>query len=266
MTTHHKILKSQPPDVTISVGSGFDKQKFKCYKVILCQASDYFDVMFSIPFSESGSHHVEFPDKDPEGWTHFYNFICPGNVAVIDSKNVQHLLPWFHQCLMETALKKCDEFLSNHAWKGAIEVRSQLLSQEQFDESIRLYELAVFYGMEEAKEFYQTFMEAVIQNLKLTKELFDTNRLEKLIGIEHPLQVNDSIVKLRSFWSELPPLVKTKLEKFPSNSFDDTIALAFWMKTCIEYHFLYISVEPSESIHLDNDEGVYNSEESDYHH
>ena len=109
--------------------------------------------------------------------------------------------------------------------------------------------------MEEAKEFYQTFMEAVIQNLKLTKELFDTNRLEKLIGIEHPLQVNDSIVTVRSFWSELPPLVKTKLEKFPSNSFDDTIALAFWMKTCIEYHILYISVEPSESIHLDKDEG-----------
>ena len=150
--------------------------------------------------------------------------------------------------------------------EGCNRVRSQLLSQEQFDESIRLYELAVFYGMEEAKEFYQTFIEAVIQNLKLARELFDTNRLEKLIGIEHPLQVNDSIVTVRSFWSELPPLVKTKLEKFPRNSFDDTIALAFWMKTCIEYHFLYILVLPSESIHLDNDEGVYNSEESDYHH
>ena len=64
MSLPPKILKSYPPDVTVTVGSGDAEQQFKCYKVILCHASDYFDVMFSTDFVENSTSHVKFPDKD----------------------------------------------------------------------------------------------------------------------------------------------------------------------------------------------------------
>ncbi len=71
MSSPSKILKSYPPDVTVSVGSGDGKQQFQCYKVLLCLVSDYFDVMFSTDFMENATSHVAFPDKDPKGWTIF---------------------------------------------------------------------------------------------------------------------------------------------------------------------------------------------------
>ena len=76
MSLPPKIIKSYPPDVTVTVGSSDAEQQFKCYKVILCHASDYFDVMFSNDFMENSTSHVTFPDKDPNGWTLFWNFIC----------------------------------------------------------------------------------------------------------------------------------------------------------------------------------------------
>ena len=112
MSSPCKILKSHPPDVTVSVGSGDEKQQFQCYKVLLCLVSDYFDVMFNTDFMENATSHVAFPDKDPKGWTIFYNFISPGCHEVIDRSNVEHLLPWFHQFHMVASLRKCDIFLS----------------------------------------------------------------------------------------------------------------------------------------------------------
>ena len=49
-------------------------------------------------------------------------------------------------------------------WFGAASSRS--LSQEKFYEYKSLHKLAVFYGMGDPKEVYQSFMEEVIQNLK----------------------------------------------------------------------------------------------------
>ncbi len=64
MSSAPKNLKSHVPDVTVSVGSGDEKQQFQCYKVLLCLASYYFDVMFSTDVSENATSHVEFPAKD----------------------------------------------------------------------------------------------------------------------------------------------------------------------------------------------------------
>ena len=59
-------IRSQAPDVTVSVGSGESKQEFKCYKVILSFASEYLDAMLSSGMKEGEMGVIEFPDKDPE--------------------------------------------------------------------------------------------------------------------------------------------------------------------------------------------------------
>ena len=158
MSSPCKILKSHPPDVTVSVGSGDEKQQFKCYKVILCHASDYFDVMFSNDFMENSTSHVTFPDKDPDGWTLFWNYILPGSRDDIDVSNVEHLLPWFHHFDMRNELKKCDTILT----KRIIEVASEETTWENSTflrtELPRLFQLARLYRMEEAEETAQTTM------------------------------------------------------------------------------------------------------------
>jgi len=46
---------------------------------------------------------INFPDKDPEEWKLFYNFISPDNIgktnccAEIANDNVMILVPWFHE-------------------------------------------------------------------------------------------------------------------------------------------------------------------------
>ena len=120
MSLPPKILKSYPPDVTVTVGSSDAEQQFKCYKVILCHASDYFDVMFSTDFMENSTSHVKFPDMDTNGWTLLWNYILPGSRDDIDGSNVEHLLPWFHHFDMGNELKKCDTILA----KRIIEVLS----------------------------------------------------------------------------------------------------------------------------------------------
>ena len=158
MSLPPKIIKSYPPDVTVTVGSGDAEQQFKCYKVILCHASDYFDVMFSNDFMENSTSHVTFPDKDPDGWTLFWNYILPGSRDDIDVSNVEHLLPWFHHFDMVNELKKCDMILT----KRIIEVASEETTWENSTflrtELPRLFQLARLYRMEEAEETAQATM------------------------------------------------------------------------------------------------------------
>ena len=78
-----KWIRSQAPDVTVSVGSGESKQEFKCYKVVLSFASPYLDAMLSSSMKEGEVGRINFPDKDPEAeeWKLFYNFISPDNIG-----------------------------------------------------------------------------------------------------------------------------------------------------------------------------------------
>ena len=109
-----KKLRTQEPDVIISVGSGSSKQEFECYKFILCYASEYFDTMLSLPLREAESSRIELPDKDPEEWKQFYEFIDPATNrnAKITEQNVWILAPWFDEYQMEYLHNQCDEFVS----------------------------------------------------------------------------------------------------------------------------------------------------------
>jgi hypothetical protein len=221
----NKILKCHPPDVTVSVGSGDEKQQFKCYKVLLCLASDYFDVMFSTNLSENATSYVEFPDKDPKGWALFYNVICPGYHEVVDRSNVEHLIPWFHHFHMVTALKISDRILSQ-----------SIKGDAPFIVFVERFQLAKFYGMEEAVYAAETKMKEFLHMFGFSY-CIDTISLRGLVSIEPPLQTSElGFVITESFWSELPYLVKKKLKLYPENTLDDIDKLVLWMKECFIYH------------------------------
>ncbi len=110
-----KRLKSLPPDVKITVGSGKTKKEFDCYSVILRQASDYFDAMLSHPVQEAQSARVDLPDKDPEEWELVYMYIDPAQpTPTFDLHNVLVLAPWFHYLQMTEYTKKCDVYFAEN--------------------------------------------------------------------------------------------------------------------------------------------------------
>lgn len=75
--TPRKKLRSQKPDIIVSVGSGDNKQEFECYRFILCYGCDYFDTMLSHSLCETETSRIEFPDKDPEDWKLFLTSLIP---------------------------------------------------------------------------------------------------------------------------------------------------------------------------------------------
>ena len=109
----HKKLRSQPPDIIVAVGSGTNQKEFECYSQILCFASEYFDTMLSAPMRERTNARIEFPDKDPEEWKLFFNFIDPSTshstAAQVNKDNVFILAPWFHEHQMDFLFEQCDE-------------------------------------------------------------------------------------------------------------------------------------------------------------
>lgn len=63
---------------------------------------------------------IEFPDKDPDGWISFYEFISPQRLGElnyhadreINSNNVSKLLPWFSEFHMNEHVRECDKYLA----------------------------------------------------------------------------------------------------------------------------------------------------------
>jgi len=111
-----KMLRSQPPDVIVAVGQGKNKTQFECYKLFLCFNCEYFDTMFSLPMRENETSQIDLPDKDPEEWKVFYEFIDPATSfsAEVTDKNAMTLVPWFHEYQMNKLLTKCDHMIHDN--------------------------------------------------------------------------------------------------------------------------------------------------------
>ncbi len=84
-----KKLRSQQPDVVVVVGSGEwgNKQEFECYKLLLCYHCEYLDTMLSHQTKENETSRIELPDKDPEKWKVFHEFIDPPTIATVKVTN-----------------------------------------------------------------------------------------------------------------------------------------------------------------------------------
>ena len=121
-----KRVKSQPPDVVVVVGQGDAQVEFECYSTLLSFASEVFDTMLSTDMKEKRTHRIDLPDKNPEEWKMFYDFIEDRNAkvearersgvrpSVILSETKERarlLLPWFHEFQMTALVEECDDVL-----------------------------------------------------------------------------------------------------------------------------------------------------------
>lgn len=61
-----KRVKSQPPDVIVSVGSDDNVEEFECYGVVLSFASPVFDAMLSTEMREKNDNCIKLPDRIPK--------------------------------------------------------------------------------------------------------------------------------------------------------------------------------------------------------
>lgn len=70
-------------------------KELECYSQIFCFGSEYFDTMLSHPMKEKETSSIELPDKTPEDWKLFYEFIDPSTIvgAKVTMDNVLVLAP-----------------------------------------------------------------------------------------------------------------------------------------------------------------------------
>ena len=194
-------IKSQPPDVIVSVGTGDSKQDFECYKVVMAFASPYLDAMLSSEMKEGESGRVEFPMKDPEEWKLFYAFIDPEKIgqrsqqAVIDSRNVLALLPWFHEFQMDDHVKECDEYLAKSYFKPLTSTQTFLEHRRaSLDAMLSVLHLADMYDLRAAKEIMdKTF---AFDMLNMTphemEDMYDLATVKSLLQSIMPLTLEDN--------------------------------------------------------------------------
>ena len=214
-----KKIRSQAPDVTVSVGSGESKQEFKCYKVVLSFASPYLDAMLSSSMKEGEMSRVDFPDKDPEEWKLFYNFISPGkigtdNCAEISHDNVMVLLPWFHELQINYYVKKCDDYLAKSYFSGDMKPfwgkerqdRENNMAhnarierrRSKFEAILGVLQLSHIYDLKSTKDAMEKKVSILMDMLPQTHDLFDLPTVKTLLQFVLPLELsNDAGVRMK---------------------------------------------------------------------
>eukprot|EP00578_Thalassiosira_sp_NH16_P024590 CAMPEP_0181091424 /NCGR_PEP_ID=MMETSP1071-20121207/8392_1 /TAXON_ID=35127 /ORGANISM="Thalassiosira sp., Strain NH16" /LENGTH=346 /DNA_ID=CAMNT_0023173565 /DNA_START=519 /DNA_END=1560 /DNA_ORIENTATION=+ len=230
-----KKIRSQPPDVIVSVGSGKTKREFQCYKVILSFASDYLDTMLNssmkiclrLPRYDAKLEHEggdfkpnEFPDKVPEEWEMLYEFIAPQKIgrsrhnsnANINSDNVMTLLPWFHEFQMNDYVRDCDDYIAQHFigeegrsfWKYERH-QNELISvywprkkrrKEAFGTILNVLQLAHKYDLVSSKDVMGKKIAAIWKMSVHTHDLFGFPVARSLLSLVLPLEI-DGENKLR---------------------------------------------------------------------
>lgn len=101
-----KQLRGVDHDLMVIVGN----QTFYHYSHGLRLASEYFDTMLSMPMQEGQTGVVKFPSRDPSERCVVQRFLDPASarLAQITSRNVEMLVPWFHELQMHYLLAECD--------------------------------------------------------------------------------------------------------------------------------------------------------------
>lgn len=219
-------LRSQAPDVVVAVGQGDGMQEFECYKVVLALASPYFDAMLSADMIENSSSRIEFPDKDPEVWKLFYQFIDPkqNRVATLDATTSMTLIPWFHEFQMESYLKECDDILlkliqaleirmipSEHNSSSGGNPPHAEERQTSFNQIIEITRCACTHDLDKSKGKSECILEYFMKKgFVETHNLFEPSVIRVLVDLTLPLEEeagqggNDILFKPRgkstTFW------------------------------------------------------------------
>lgn len=214
MSETTKKIRSQPPDVIVAVGEGDALREFECYKVVLSFASPYFDAMFSADMHESRTCRVEYPDRDPEEWKTFYQFLTH-DPSVDLERHAAILAPMFHEFQMDKHLSDCDELLATKV--ASLAKRDQAADdaagcnysvsywdrrsnpggrskerKDAFVEIIELLELACTRDLPKTKEEANGFISSAAGTLLPgTLDLFDLPAITTLTELFLPLEKDE---------------------------------------------------------------------------
>lgn len=203
MSPARKKVKSRPPDVIVSVGSGDNKQEFECYGVTLSFASEYLDAMLGSSMREGTMNIIEFPEKDPEEWKSLYEFISPetNRTAKITNKNVLVLIPWFHEFQMAGYVNECDKYLANAYFSDIDDepvsfwIKPSPHDKEKrkgtFDSILDVLQLSHMYNMNLAKDEMEEMISVLLSLSPHTQDLFDLSVAKILLSLVLPIELND---------------------------------------------------------------------------
>lgn len=207
MSPTPKKIRSSSPDVIVAVGQGDGVQEFECYKIALSFASAYFDAMLSADMAESNSSRIAFPDKDPEEWKLFYQFIDPNQIGevkndvTIDEKNAPKLVPWFNEFQMGAHVEECDKVLSTFAeatnllfWDKKKYSDADVAKKEKMAMAfrgiiiIKLLQCACLYDLKKTKTVAESFLYEIFGE---TCDVFDRPTISVLVELFLPLREDD---------------------------------------------------------------------------
>jgi len=238
-TQSTKKIRSQPPDVIVAVGSGESVREFKCYKVILSFASVYLDAMIGSCLREGSLSRIEFPDKDPEEWKLFYEFIAPDNLgkerrnATIDNENVLLLLPWFHEFQMCDCVSECDQYLAykffgkdpTFFWSNKEHLETR---KDKFGMMMNVLQLAHRYDLSCAKDEMEKKVVDLL-NIPGTLDLFDFSVAKSLLQLVLPLEMcNETELRMREgksthLWRMINNIMSPHISHLSQEMIDDKI-------------------------------------------
>lgn len=262
-------IKSQPPDVIVSVGTGDSKQDFECYKVVLAFASPYLDAMLSSEMKEGESGRVEFPMKDPEEWKLFYAFFGPQNIgqgsqAVIDSENVLQLLPWFHEFQMDYYVKVCDTYLAEQYFEARFgspfcsesdEENHRETTKQELDAALHVLHIAHMYGLVSSKgRISQGF--ACLMGQHCANELFDFATIESLLKTIQPLALEGDELMMkneggsRELWSAFKTILSPHIPHLSQEMIDNKEAFPVIVHSYAQHWFEKKKAESAKNIIL----------------
>ena len=215
-----KRLKFQPPDVIVAVGQGDEVVEFECYGALLSVASEVFDTMLSTNMKEKETRRIELPDKNPQEWGIFYDFVENRDAKVeatersgVESSDIlsetkeraRLLLPWFNEFQMSALVKECDNALQKELpttegkgnryfkkfWLRDDESQShEMERKEMFQLCHELLSMSCVYDLPKTQKHVARTLRYAI---KYADDLFNVDTLKTII----PLLKNSSNDKSR---------------------------------------------------------------------
>jgi len=180
---------------------------------MLSFASEYLDAMLSSSMKEGEMGKIDFPDKDPEEWKLFYDFISPQKIgeasisAVISDDNVMILLPWFNEFGINAYVKECDVFLSQkylsedektfwdkdqQSGEREEDHQTRLAARKsKFDALLGVLSLSNMYSLPLTKAEIGKRVAELLNMLVQTKDLFDLAAISSIAQSLPPLSIDD---------------------------------------------------------------------------
>jgi hypothetical protein len=258
-----QTIVSQAPDVTVTVGSGRDAVKFKCWSVILASSSPMLDAMLSNGMAESESKEIKFSNKDPNEFRTLLECIDPASAVLFSKKsdedehepyddcvlnrwNAHTLAPWFNELQMQPYLAKCDEILLTK-----IDVSDHGARRLQFDHDciqklVSDLSFAIRYNLKITRDRIEEILNIFLERFLWGFGRIDCFRLETIQELLECIAPFQAINEEENASGSQPPTKKQKKLLF---SVESSNCASIWNQICSCLDFDLLSTEMINDIH-----------------